>query len=139
VGRAPTVVIDAAHNWEAVAALLKTLDESFPARRRVLVFAATRDKDVNGMLRQLLPKFDSVIVTCFQNNPRHVPVESLVRMVQNVTDQPLHSAADPASAWKLACRFAGPDDLICITGSFFIAAELREMIVNADESVSNRS
>jgi dihydrofolate synthase/folylpolyglutamate synthase len=139
VGRSPAVVIDAAHNWEAVSALLKTLDESFRARRRVLVFAATRDKDVLGMLRQLLPKFDSVIVTCFQNNPRHVPVETLVRMIQNLSDQPLHAAADPASAWKLACRFAGPDDLICVTGSFFIAAELREMIVNADENVAQRS
>src|SRR5262249_39621236 len=51
VGRSPTVIIDAAHNWEAVSALVKTLGESFPARRRVLVFAATRDKDVAGMLR----------------------------------------------------------------------------------------
>ena len=138
VGRSPTVVIDAAHNWEAVVALLRTLDESFTARRRVLVFAATRDKDVTGMLRQLLPKFDSVIVTCFQNNPRHVPVEALVRLVHNLTDRPFHAAADPAAAWKLASRLAGPEDLICITGSFFIAAELREMIVGAEESVLPR-
>jgi folylpolyglutamate synthase/dihydropteroate synthase len=60
-------------------------------------------------------------------------------MIQNLSDQPLHAAADPASAWKLARRFAGPEDLICITGSFFIAAELREMIVNADENVTQRS
>src|SRR5262245_19729871 len=65
LGRAPTVIVDAAHNWEAIAALLRTLEESFPARRRILVFAATRDKDVSGMLRQLLPRFDSVVQTCF--------------------------------------------------------------------------
>jgi dihydrofolate synthase/folylpolyglutamate synthase len=90
------------------------------------------------MLRQLLPEFDTVIVTCFQNNPRHVPVEALVRLVQNLTDRPLHTAADPAAAWKLASHFAGPEDLICITGSFFIAAEVREMIVNAEEGVMPR-
>ena len=129
LSRQPTVIVDAAHNWEAVAALLRTLDESFPSRRRVLVFAATRDKDVTGMLRQLLPQFDSVVVTCFQNNPRHVPVESLVRMIRGLTDQPLHAAADAAAAWKLARRFASRDDLICVTGSFFIAAEMRELLV----------
>ncbi len=131
LGRAPTVIVDAAHNWEAVAALLRTLDESFVARRRILMFAATRDKDVAGMLRQLLPRFDSVILTCFQNNPRHVPVETLVRMVRCLTVQPLHVAADPAAAWKLARRFAQSKDLICATGSFFLAAELRELIVDA--------
>lgn len=126
----PTVVVDVAHNWAAVAALLQTLDASFTARRRVLVFAATRDKDVSGMLRQLLPRFDSVVLTCYQNNPRAVPVEDLVRMVQSLSPVPVHSAADAASAWKLARRIATPADLICVTGSFFIAAELRELIVD---------
>ena len=133
VGRNPTVIVDAAHNWAAAKALLKTLDESFPARRRILLFAATRDKDVAGMLRQLLPKFDSVILTCFQNNPRGVPLEELVRLVQGLGDQPFHTAADAAGAWKLARHLAGPSDLICATGSFFIAAEVRELIVEAPQ------
>jgi dihydrofolate synthase/folylpolyglutamate synthase len=138
VGRSPTVIIDTAHNWEAVAALLKTLDESFPARRRVLVFAATRDKDVAGMLRQLLPRFDTVVLTSFQNNARQVPVEALAKLARDLGDQPLYAAADPTAAWKLARRLAGPDDLICITGSFFIAAELRELIVDEGASASEK-
>ncbi|MGE5194686.1 MAG: bifunctional folylpolyglutamate synthase/dihydrofolate synthase [Deltaproteobacteria bacterium] len=131
LGRSPTVVVDAAHNWEAVAALLRTLDESFRSRRRILIFAATRDKDVAGMLRQLIPRFETEVVTCFQNNPLHVPVETLVRVAQQLSDQPVHAAADPAAAWKLARRLANPEDLICVTGSFFIAAELRELIIDA--------
>jgi dihydrofolate synthase/folylpolyglutamate synthase len=137
LSRRPTVIVDAAHNWEAVAALLRTLDESFAARRRVLVFAATRDKDVLGMLRQLLPRFDTVVATCFQNNPRHVPVEALLRMVRGLTDQPVHAAADAAAAWKLARRFASADDLICITGSFFIAAEMRELLLDEQTAASS--
>jgi dihydrofolate synthase/folylpolyglutamate synthase len=130
VGRQPTVIIDAAHNWAAIAALLKTLDESCPARRRVLIFAATRDKDIHGMLRQLLPRFDTVVLTAFQNNPRNVPTEELEQLARTFGDQPLHTAPDPATAWKLARRLAGPADLICVTGSFFIAAELRELILD---------
>lgn len=138
LGRSPTVIVDAAHNWEAIAALLKTLDESFEARRRVLIFAATRDKDVSGMLRQLLPRFDTVVVTCFQNNPRHVPVEALAETVRGLTDQLFHTAPDAASAWKLARRFASADDLVCVTGSFFLAAEVRELIVDALRDSANQ-
>ncbi|MSR56349.1 MAG: bifunctional folylpolyglutamate synthase/dihydrofolate synthase [Planctomycetaceae bacterium] len=130
VARRPTVIVDAAHNWAAVAALLKTLDESFPARRRLLIFASTGDKDVSGMLRQLLPRFDCVVLTSFQNNPRNLPVETLLPLARSLGDRPLHTAADPAGAWKLARRLTGPDDLICATGSFFIAAELRELILS---------
>lgn len=130
VARQPTVIVDTAHNWAAVAALLRTLDESFPARRRVLIFAATRDKDVAGMLRQLLPRFDSIVLTCFQNNARSVPVEELARLAHDLGDRPLHAIAEPAAAWRLARRLAGPEDLICVTGSFFIAAELRDLILD---------
>jgi dihydrofolate synthase / folylpolyglutamate synthase len=125
----PTVVIDAAHNWAAASALLSTVRSDFPARRRVLVFAGTRDKDVRGLLRLLAPAFDTVVLTQYQNNPRVVPLEQLYSLAQSVTDAPVHLASDPAAAWKLAGRLATAEDLVCITGSFFLAAEMRELIV----------
>ncbi|HVV99056.1 MAG TPA: folylpolyglutamate synthase/dihydrofolate synthase family protein [Planctomycetaceae bacterium] len=133
VAEHPTVVVDAAHNWTSIAALIDTLRKSFRPRAKVLIFAATRDKDVLGMLRQLLPEFDTVILTCYLNNPRTVPVEQLLQMVRSISTTPVHAADDPATALKLARRFAGPDDLICTTGSFFIAAEIRELIIERNE------
>jgi dihydrofolate synthase/folylpolyglutamate synthase len=132
VATQPTVIVDAAHNWAAIAALLKTLGD-FPVRRKVLVFAATQDKDVGGMLRQLLPMFDSVVVTNYLNNPRAVGAEELSRHAAQLTVAPIHLTHDPVSAWKLAQRLASPEDLICITGSFFIAAEMRDLILDASE------
>ncbi len=126
----PTVVVDAAHNWDSVSALLKTLDCSFDARHRILIFAATKDKDVSGLLRLLMPPFDTVILTQYLNNPRGVPVEELHRMTQSLSEYPVHVASDPSSAWKLANRLASNDDLICVTGSFFIAVEIRELMVD---------
>ena len=55
VGRHPCIVFDAAHNVASVRALVETLRESFTAQRRILVFATTLEKDVDGMLRELLP------------------------------------------------------------------------------------
>ena len=34
----------------------------------------------------------------------------------------------PADAWEAVCRLATPEDLVCVTGSFFIAAEMRRQI-----------
>ena len=128
VSRDPLVIVDAAHNWASIAALIKTLDEHFSARSRIAIFAATRDKDVQGMLRQLLPRFETIILTCYLSNPRSVPVEQLYAMTRTVSDRHVHLAREPRAAWDLARRLVGPNDLICITGSFFIAAEIRAFL-----------
>jgi folylpolyglutamate synthase/dihydropteroate synthase len=143
MSRNPTVIVDAAHNWESATALGRTLDESFPNRtatgersRRVLIFAATKDKDVSGILRQLAPRFDSIILTKYLNNPRAVPPDQLRHLMQMSGDLPCHVVETPAEAWQLAQRIATPCDLICVTGSFFIAAELRELILSEGNSVA---
>ena len=128
----PTVVVDAAHNWQSVKELLRTLDDQFTSRRRLLIFSTTVDKDVAGMLRQLLPRFDTTILTQYQDNPRAVPIEELHRLVRRISTTPVHTAADPTTAWRLARRLASPDELICVTGSFFIAAEIREAFVDSE-------
>ena len=129
VSRHPTVVIDAAHNWESVRALIATLREEFRPRRRLLIFAATRDKDVSGLLRLLLPEFDTIIFTKYVDNPRGVPAAELQSFVRSVSNREVHLAEDPPSAWRLAQRWANPEDLIAVTGSFFLVAELRDLVL----------
>ncbi|HUY31802.1 MAG TPA: Mur ligase family protein [Pirellulales bacterium] len=133
VGRRPTVVLDTAHNVASIEALLATLDESFGApRERLLVFATTRDKELRGMLQLLLPRFDRVIFTRYQNNPRGVPTEELAEIALDLFGREYPTGPDPASAWDAVRAVAGDDDLICITGSFFIAAELRTEMASLD-------
>jgi dihydrofolate synthase/folylpolyglutamate synthase len=129
IGRQPAVVIDAAHNWESTRALLATLDDEFPDRRRILIFAATRDKDVSGLLRLLIPAFDTIVFTRYLNNPRSVPPQELLAFVHAVSNRPVHVADTPAAAWDLARHWAGPDDVVTITGSFFLIAELRDLVL----------
>ncbi|MEX1095925.1 MAG: folylpolyglutamate synthase/dihydrofolate synthase family protein [Planctomycetales bacterium] len=127
----PEVIVDAAHNWAAAGALLDTLAAGDRGGRRILLFAATRDKDYAGMLRRLLPRFDTAVLTRYQNNPRGVDLRQLARVVETVTNRPVHLAEDPARAWKLARRLASEADTICATGSFFLAAEIREIVLDA--------
>jgi dihydrofolate synthase/folylpolyglutamate synthase len=137
IRRHPTVVIDLAHNVASVAALAESLAESFGCRRRVLVFAASRDKDVPGMLHVLVPHFERIVLTKFQENPRAVPVEQLAQWTrEELTRLGREGGPDclaltelPGEAWDVARGWAGGDDLICVAGSVFIAAELRGPIV----------
>ncbi len=125
----PQVVLDVAHNWASVSALISTLNREFSANRRLLIFAASRDKDAAGMLRQLLPQFETVILTRFTGNPRGILVEKLAQLAASISPRSVHVVSTPSQAWQLAQRLADQDDLICGTGSFFIAAELREILL----------
>lgn len=133
IAKDPTVIIDAAHNWESAKALMTALKEEPTPRKRILVFAATKDKDIPGILRQLLPGFDTIILTRYLDNPRGVPLDELCDLVQAMTLRPVHLAADPVSAWNLAQQLAMPQDLIVVTGSFFLVAELRATIAQEEK------
>lgn len=136
MSRRPTVIVDVAHNVASAEALVETLEATFPGVKRVLLLAATRDKDVKGIVRVLLPHFGQVVVTAYQNNPRavtsaelnHVVCEEMARLAISDTVSRVTVKDSPNDAWQLAQQLAGPDQLICITGSFFIVAELREKL-----------
>jgi dihydrofolate synthase/folylpolyglutamate synthase len=136
VSRQPTVVLDTAHNVASIKALLAVLEESISARRRILIFAATRDKDVTGMLEHLLPSCESIILTQYIDNPRAVPPAELQRMIEPMLSSTNHfpdiTVCDtPEAAWQRCQSIVTPEHLVCVTGSFFLAAEMRSLVAAA--------
>lgn len=134
VRRRPAVVLDVAHNVAAVEALVEVLANSFSCSQRVLVLAATRDKDVRGIVRVLVPHFQRVIVTQYQDNPRAVATDKLGKIVraeiaaQGLGEREVVECTATKEAWRIARQGVRADQLICITGSFFVVAELRSML-----------
>ena len=128
-GRRPTVVLDAAHNVASIEALLATLKESFEPAKRWLLFATTHEKDVAGMLERLLPEFDEILLTRYVNSPRAVSETELVTIARGLSKKTPQAFSDPQQAWAAVQEQAAENDLICVTGSFFLAAELRPHIV----------
>jgi dihydrofolate synthase/folylpolyglutamate synthase len=131
VGRRPFVVLDCAHNVASAEALVETLRASFPPARRLLVFAGSSDKDLAGMFRVLAPHFAHAFLTRYRSNPRSVPPEGLADLLRQGGELPYTLCADADAAWQAARAASGPDDLICITGSVFLAGELRPLLVGA--------
>lgn len=133
----PTVILDAAHNVASARALIEVIRETCPRAetgRRILVFAASQDKDVAAMLRLLLAEFDAVILTRFLNNPRAADPLRLLRTAERiVADAGIDSCRliardNSTEAWNLARSLAADTDVICVAGSFFLASELRALI-----------
>jgi len=130
----PPVIVDVAHNTASITALVDVLNEQFPDRRRAIIFAASQDKDVVGMLQILMPHCHRLILTCYCSNPRSMPPAELLAMAQQARGAcgpSLMVANRPEEAWNMARLAADPADLICITGSFFLAAEMRSIVCGA--------
>jgi dihydrofolate synthase/folylpolyglutamate synthase len=127
----PQIILDAGHNRASIEALLEVLKARTVHGQRILVFATSVDKDIHGMLAELLPQFDHIVLTRYLNNPRAVdPVtmEQLCRQICSETGSGMPSlqvCVDPAEAWDVIKSRAKPADLVCVTGSFFLAAEIR--------------
>jgi dihydrofolate synthase/folylpolyglutamate synthase len=102
------------------------------------VFAVNRDKDVPGILRRLLAAFPHVVLTQFHNNPRVLPVEELAAMARAMANPEvsphIEIARDTAAALQAAHAATPADGLICVTGSFFLAAEARRLLVRPHEN-----
>jgi dihydrofolate synthase/folylpolyglutamate synthase len=129
VGRRPFVVLDCAHNVASAEALIETLEASFPPGRRLLVFAGSGDKDVAGMFRVLGPRFDQALVTRFTNNPRALDPTHLAELWSERSAAPVNVCTTPQEALEQARALAGPDDLVCISGSVYLAGELRPSLL----------
>ena len=128
----PWVVVDGAHNVASALALAETLRACFPPAPLTLVFGTTREKDLPGQLAALLPLASIVVATRYVENPRSVPPEEIAEAVRELGRPPAQLASNPAEALALARRLTPINGLICVTGSLFLAAETRVLILQRD-------
>ena len=126
----PSTILDAAHNPSAVSAVVRTLNDGlWPERPRVLVFGASRDKDVQNMLAILLPEFDHAILTRISSSPRSCLPAALERLASNVggstTIETANTSAEALDRARSATKRTG---LVFVTGSVFLTGECRGIL-----------
>jgi dihydrofolate synthase/folylpolyglutamate synthase len=125
------VLMDAAHNIDGATALADHLRRWHP-ERPALVFGVMHDKDVDAMLRALIPAVSSLTATAAPS-PRAMAPDELARRATQIADAlvasgeapgiPITTVNDPDDAVEAALQRSAT---VCVAGSIFLAGAVRE-------------
>ena len=128
VDERPTLLLDGAHNPASARALRHFLVESYTSKGKkvVMIFGAMQDKDITGMMEVLFPCASRVILTRAETPRAADPVvlESLARRFKT----PAVRAPGLASALSAARDEAGPDGVVCVTGSLYLVGDVKTLL-----------
>ena len=117
------ILFDAAHN-PAGAATLASYLRQLDAGRLPLVFAGMHDKDLEGMLRALLPVVGPLVVTRASNR-RSADPERLAELAHQVAPETAVTiAASPLEALDVAWRTS---PRIIVAGSIFLLGDVMKL------------
>lgn len=134
VQTSPLTIVDAAHNVASMRSLIRTLRESFTPHAKTIVFSSSKDKEYQAMLEIIMGYANRVILTQYSNNPRFVPVEKLASEAESLRSKypivEVLSSPNAEIAMQYAASNSSDQDLICYTGSFFLASEVRPAFHN---------
>jgi dihydrofolate synthase/folylpolyglutamate synthase len=125
LGGGRALLVDAAHNVDGAAALARYLRRWHPGRPP-LVFAAMRDKDVDGLVRELLPAVGAVVVTAPATRRAEEPDVLAARIRGRDPERTVIVERHPRKAVERALGIA---PLACVAGSIYLAGEVREAIL----------
>ncbi len=125
VSAAPEIIIDGAHNPAGARALAAYINRFFDGRHLWLVYGAMRDKAIEEIAAILFPLADQVIATAPKMTRALRP-----ETIRELADHPrLRTAATLEEALAVIRREAAPEDAVFITGSLFLVAEARRLLL----------
>lgn len=133
--RDPTVIVDAAHNPHGAHALAETLAKEFDFESIFGVCAILGDKDVLGVLKELEPVIDRLVVTK-SSSDRALPVDQLYELAVRVfgidrvfKESDLRSAITYAmEQCTLINQVSEGISAVVVTGSVVTAGETRAIV-----------
>ena len=124
ISRRPMVIVDSAHNVDSVRKLLRTINTYLINKKIILIFGASEDKDIQGMLKILKPRMGKIILTNSEH-PRAIPVEKLLHIIDDKSTN-IEGSPSIKVAIKLALKYYDDDSVIVGAGSIFLASAIRE-------------
>lgn len=124
----PRIILDGAHNAPAMNALMKSIGAHVPYDSMIVIFGCAADKDIDDLLKKVSLGADKVIFTRARNNARAADPKELARRFNEICQKMCQATETLEEALSVAVRAAGRDDLVCITGSFYLVGEAKKML-----------
>ncbi len=121
----PIVVLDSAHNPAGAAVLADALEESFvvDGTRRVVI-GMLSGRDPAALLSPLAAAGVDVAYCCEPSTPRALAAGTVADAARRL-GMDAHVWEDPPRAFDAALSDAGDDDLVVVTGSFYVVGAVR--------------
>ncbi len=126
VSDAPRVMVDGAHNAASIDALVHAIGQNVPYDSMVIIFGCQKDKDFIGMLNRIRFGADKVIFTS-TGSPRSMDPVELGAAFAEMSPKMHQVAESLEDAMSIARRAVTRDDLICITGSFYLVGHAKRL------------
>ncbi|MFN8076071.1 MAG: folylpolyglutamate synthase/dihydrofolate synthase family protein [Kineosporiaceae bacterium] len=132
VRRSPTILVDAAHNPAGAAVLAEALRESFTFSRLVGLVAILEDKDAEGILSELEPVLDEIVLTR-SSSGRARDVQDLAELAGEVFGEHRVTVAERLDhALDVAVARAEldgvPGSAVLATGSITLVGDVRVLL-----------
>jgi dihydrofolate synthase/folylpolyglutamate synthase len=118
----PRILVDGAHNAASVDALMRAIGQNITYDSMVVIFGCQKDKDIPGMIRRIQLGADKVIFTS-TGSPRTAEAADLAAMYIEHSGKMAQVAPSLDDAMRIALGAVGREDLICVTGSFYLVAQ----------------
>ena len=117
----PIALVDGAHNVVSMRGLVSNIEKYFNYERVFLVFGTSCDKDIAGIINELVVLSPQVIVAQAEHS-RAAPLSTLAaefskRGIKAETGKTIGEAI------SRALSMANKQDIVCVTGSLFVVAE----------------
>lgn len=128
VWKQPRILVDGAHNAAALGALMRCVGAHVPYDSMVCIFGCCEDKDIRRMLEKLALGGDKIIFSRAKGNPRAADPGELQRQFSDISGKMTQVARSLPEAIQLASRAVGRDDLVCVTGSFYLVGETKKYL-----------
>jgi dihydrofolate synthase/folylpolyglutamate synthase len=122
----PRILLDGAHTPDSIACLVKSVGSHIKYDSMIAIFGCAADKDVKLMLQKMAMGADKIIFTRASGNSRAMDPRELQRKYAEVGHKIGQVARNLPDALALAVKGAGRDDLICVTGSFYLVGEAKK-------------
>jgi len=127
ISRHPLVVVDGAHNQDSAQKLRQALEQYFEFEKAILIIGMSSDKDLSGIVKELAPTFPQVIVTR-SRHPRAMETAPIAAEFRKHGIE-AQQTEDISISLPLALSLTGQKDIICVTGSLFVAAGAIEQAI----------
>jgi dihydrofolate synthase / folylpolyglutamate synthase len=125
----PLVILDGAHNPDKMASASQAINNLFGDKEKIVVFSLKEGKVAKDILPYLLVNTKSIIVTVFRIKGLWEPCspEELADIIKSIKPNlPSSIIHNPIDAVKYAMSSAKVNDLVWITGSLYLAGDIRE-------------